>query len=84
MGQKQVWVSVLVGFTLLLGMSSVFAALGDKQCQGAIEKVQQLQRQNAIKKQEVDAVRVIAAIPSNFVSEELQGFIYLNSPQGFY
>ncbi|MDA0739512.1 MAG: hypothetical protein O2999_12890 [Nitrospirae bacterium] len=72
MSLKHVWFNLLVGFALLVGTSPVFAALWDKDCQVAIEEIQQLQKEVAAKKQEVDAARVVAAIPLNFVSDELQ------------
>ncbi len=75
MRQKPVWISLLGGFILFAGTSSVFAALWEMQCQVAIEEVQQLQKEIAVKKQEVDTASVVAAIPLNFVSDELHDSI---------
>lgn len=43
------------------------AAMWDRHCQVAIEDLQRLQQEISVKKQEVDAARVVQAIPSNFV-----------------
>lgn len=72
MGHKHVVSSLLVGFVLLIGANSASAALWDQQCQVAIEHVQELQKEIAVKKQEVDTARVVAAISLNFVSDDLQ------------
>ncbi len=73
MGQKYLWVSLMVGFTVLFGTSSTFAALWDKQCQIAIEDVQRLQKEITVKKQQMDTAAVVEAVPLNFVPNELQG-----------
>ncbi|GEM_PF-3171424 len=72
MNQRKVLVGFLVGFFLLAGTSAVMAALWDRQCQIAIEDLQRLQQEVALKKQEVDAARVVEAIPLNFVADQLQ------------
>lgn len=72
MGQQHVVSSLLVGCVLLIGASSASAALWDQQCQVAIEHVQELQKEITVKKQEVDTARVVATIPLNFVSDDLQ------------
>lgn len=78
MGQKHVWVGLLAVCILLIGTSFTFAALWDKQCQVAIDDVQRLQKEITVKKQEMDAARVVTAIPLNFVSDELQDSIRSN------
>jgi len=70
MSQKHVWISLCVGLTLLGGTSPTFAALWDQQCQVAIEKIQGLQKEIVVKKQEVDVARVVAALPRDFVSDD--------------
>ncbi len=72
MGQKKVLVGLMIGCFFLVGTSSAMAALWDRHCQVAIEDLQRLQQEIVVKKQEVDAGRVVQAIPSNFVFGQLQ------------
>lgn len=76
--QKKLWLSLFVVSLLLFGTSPVFAALWDKQCQVAIEEVQRLQKEITVKKQELDVARVVAAIPMNFVADELKDSLRSN------
>jgi hypothetical protein len=74
-GQKKVLVGLMIGCFFLVGTSSGMAALWDRNCQIAIEDLQRLQQEISVKKQEVDTERVVEAIPSNFVSGQLQAFL---------
>ena len=71
MGQRKVLVGLMIGCLFLVGTNSVMAAMWDRHCQVAIEDLQALQHEIAIKKQEIDTARVVEAIPSNFVSGQL-------------
>ena len=75
MDRKRILASFFVGFLLLISANSAIAAMWDRHCQVAIEGLQQLQQEITTKKQEVDAARVVEAIPSNFISGQLQGAI---------
>jgi len=74
-GQKTLLVSFMIGCFLLVGTSSALAALWDRNCQVAIEVLQKLQQEIVAKKQDIDRARVVQAIPSNFVSGQLQDSI---------
>jgi len=84
MRQRKVLVGLMIACFFLVGTSSAMAALWDLHCQVAIEDLQRLQQEIAVKKQEIDAVRVVKAIPSNFVSGQLQESIdtYNDGSQG--
>ena len=75
MEQKKVLVGLMIGCFFLVGTSSAMAALWDRNCQVSIEELQRLQQEISVKKQEIDAARVVRAIPSNFVSSQLQDSI---------
>ena len=79
MEQKKVLIGLMVGCFFLVGMSSAMAALWDPHCQMAIKDLQRLQHQVALKKQEVDAARVVEAIPADFVQSEFQNFLPSNN-----
>ena len=66
-GAKKVLVGLMIGCFFLVGTSSGMAAMWDRHCQVAIEDLQRLLQEISVKKQEVDAARVVQAIPSNFV-----------------
>lgn len=82
MGQKQLPLSVLVGLTLLLGTSLVFAAHCNTQCQSGYEDFQQGQQGFTIKKQGVNQTRIVTTIPSFFSSKELRTSIFFNFYKG--
>lgn len=82
MGQKQLQISALVGLTLLLGTSLVFAAHCNTQCHSGYKNVQLGQQDFTITKQGVNETRIVTTLPSIFPFKELHATMFFNSYKG--
>jgi len=72
MGQRKDLVGLVIACFFLIGTNSVMGAMWDRHCQVAIEDLQVLQHEIVTKKQEIETARVVEAIPSNFMSGQLE------------